>query len=433
VSGPISVDTIWSLAGSPHIVTGTVQVTEGVQLTIEPGVTVEFVTSPTGDSFSIDVDGVLRAIGTYQNRIRLHGKWDLITFSAKSQGWDETSQTGSVLKYCDISEGGILCLGNKAPLIENNYIHDAKFIHILNKYAYSRISGNLIVNVDYLFDVLLNNGTFSDNIMLNGYFNLEVTDDTEVRNNIIIREIGTGYTFSVSGDQRIEIVNNTITGPGQALVIGSGWTNFTSNTDLLIERCNISGPIHFFVVSYVAAYDNMRFISNNIINRPGSFSVLVDESAAAFDKIVNFTGNWWGTTDINQIESFIYDHADNGNLPVINFVPAAGNAISNTGARIADAGPDRRVAEKSQVLLDASGSFPLASTYQWRQVSGLPVTLNDVDYKTVSFESPEVESGDSELQFELTVSVESLPQESDRVAIKVVKRRAMPWMPLLLE
>lgn len=41
VNGNITTDTTWTLANSPYIMTGTVQVLEGVTLTIEPGVIVK--------------------------------------------------------------------------------------------------------------------------------------------------------------------------------------------------------------------------------------------------------------------------------------------------------------------------------------------------------------------------------------------------------
>ena len=42
VSGAISVDTTWTLAGSPYVVVGDVTVEPDITLTIEPGVQVRF-------------------------------------------------------------------------------------------------------------------------------------------------------------------------------------------------------------------------------------------------------------------------------------------------------------------------------------------------------------------------------------------------------
>ena len=58
VSGAITEDTTWTLAGSPYIVTGNVLVMEGVTLTIEPGVVVKF-----NSGLALQVDGQLIARG----------------------------------------------------------------------------------------------------------------------------------------------------------------------------------------------------------------------------------------------------------------------------------------------------------------------------------------------------------------------------------
>ena len=42
VSGIIGIDTIWDMGGSPYYVIGDVQVPEGITLTIEPGVVVQY-------------------------------------------------------------------------------------------------------------------------------------------------------------------------------------------------------------------------------------------------------------------------------------------------------------------------------------------------------------------------------------------------------
>ena len=59
VSGVISANTTWTLAGSPYNVTGNIQVNSGVKLIIEPGVTVN-----VANSKKISIEGTIEAIGT---------------------------------------------------------------------------------------------------------------------------------------------------------------------------------------------------------------------------------------------------------------------------------------------------------------------------------------------------------------------------------
>ena len=64
VSGTITVNTTWTLANSPYLVTDTVTVNPGIILTIEPGVVVKFYAGK-----NLVINGALTAIGTTENRI----------------------------------------------------------------------------------------------------------------------------------------------------------------------------------------------------------------------------------------------------------------------------------------------------------------------------------------------------------------------------
>lgn len=64
VSGNITVNTTWTKAKSPYIVTGTVNIYQNVTLTIEPGVVVKL-----DSSVSIQIGGKLIARGTETDSI----------------------------------------------------------------------------------------------------------------------------------------------------------------------------------------------------------------------------------------------------------------------------------------------------------------------------------------------------------------------------
>lgn len=91
------------------------------------------------------------------------------------------------------------------------------------------------------------------------------------------------------------------------------------------------------------------------------------------------------------------------------------------GAPIADAGEDQQVFELDPVLLDASNSFdpdddPL--TFQWRQIRGASVELDDPTSPTPAFDAPMVEAFDT-LEFEVSVSDGRSSPQTDRVLIEV--------------
>lgn len=114
VSGNITVNTTWTLAGSPYVVDGSVNVRPGVTLTIEPGVIVKF----NGQFGTLWVNGALSAVGTAGQRIVFTsiqddsvggdtggdgptqgapGQWYMISFMGGSSGF---------VQYADVDYGG---------------------------------------------------------------------------------------------------------------------------------------------------------------------------------------------------------------------------------------------------------------------------------------------------------------------------------------
>jgi hypothetical protein len=101
VSGQIVTNTVWTLPGSPYIVTGDVTVNPNVTLAISPGVEVRF-----DGNYALVVRGTLSAEGTASQPIRFTsnqpspapGDWAFIDFRAEG--------TASVLRHAIVEYGG---------------------------------------------------------------------------------------------------------------------------------------------------------------------------------------------------------------------------------------------------------------------------------------------------------------------------------------
>ncbi|MEO8426002.1 MAG: right-handed parallel beta-helix repeat-containing protein [Verrucomicrobiota bacterium] len=86
VGGPISTNTIWNLASSPIVVCSNVTIEDGSTLTIEPGVTVQFI---QGVGLTVANGGRLLAYGNETNQIRF-------TREASATRWGGLAINGTV-------------------------------------------------------------------------------------------------------------------------------------------------------------------------------------------------------------------------------------------------------------------------------------------------------------------------------------------------
>jgi parallel beta-helix repeat protein len=137
VGGAIMVDTTWTTAASPYVVTNSVLVLEGVTLTIQPGVVVYF-----NSHRSLQVDGQLIARGTDASPItftssqstKAPGDWGYILFSPTSvdamYDLDGNYLNGSILQYTTIeyaggesvTDNGALRVQGSAPFLDHTRI-----------------------------------------------------------------------------------------------------------------------------------------------------------------------------------------------------------------------------------------------------------------------------------------------------------------------
>jgi hypothetical protein len=145
IYGPITSNTTWNIAGSPYIITGTVQVLNGVTLTINPGVTVKM-----ENDTSLQINGTLIADGctiTSNQPSPAAGDWGGVLFNINSTDAvvDDNGSNyvnGSKIKNCTIEFGGSGVNGvietiSAPPFLDQNLIQDngASGIHATGRSA----------------------------------------------------------------------------------------------------------------------------------------------------------------------------------------------------------------------------------------------------------------------------------------------------------
>jgi hypothetical protein len=153
ISGRITNDSTWTLAGSPYTLQTTVEIASGVTLTVQPGVLVQ------GEPFTsifVRPGGHLVAIGTPSQPITFTGVVELTPSGEQGwQGiyvnWDPTGATGTAqLDNAIIGNAGTALEGPvDGLLVTNTQIHDNSLgMSVYNRLASppSTISENVFLN-----------------------------------------------------------------------------------------------------------------------------------------------------------------------------------------------------------------------------------------------------------------------------------------------
>ncbi|MGA1825953.1 MAG: PKD domain-containing protein [bacterium] len=98
------------------------------------------------------------------------------------------------------------------------------------------------------------------------------------------------------------------------------------------------------------------------------------------------------------------------------------NICSNNPPPVANSGPDQIVDEGVTIQLDASGSTHADNgiSYQWIQLSGIPVTLSDPTAATPSFVTPPVNTNEITLTFQCITEDNSGLRNTDEVTITII-------------
>lgn len=312
VSGAIRTNTTWRQSGSPYKLTGSIAILSGVTLTIEAGVTVDF------GSYYMQVNGILRAQGTENNRVVFTGNNGQqsqnaeLQFTGSSVGWNNQTQTGCILQNVLFDKAVISASNGSSPLIANNIFRGQTWVIIWAKLASPIITGNVFENVNYE-GVSASQSTVVTNNLFNKTTWMATAvvghDNAYIANNVII-----GFYRGVNGGNTV--TNNVILDCADVGISESREikANYVANNKVGVESSGIiegntivNNDIGIKVWS--ATIDN-----NNIANNNRSLQVTGSSN-------VNVANNWWGTTNIDQIKQSIWDNNEDYNLGTANFEP----------------------------------------------------------------------------------------------------------------
>jgi hypothetical protein len=261
VSGPVSSNTVWTVANSPYVVTGNILVLEGVTLTIEPGVEVRFDASK-----ALQVNWTLVARGNAADSIRFTsntaqtpGTWGNIYFPTTSIDavFDDAGNymSGCILEYCIVEYGGniegtdadMLRLDEALPGIRNCTVKNAL---------------NAGIGISYLnYDTLnysLDNNCYRQckkGIKVTSYFSwLSVTNSSFINNQ-----------WGIYGIADLIIDNNLFSQNSQALLL-NGKTSFITHNEFSDNKSTYPGS---GINSIIALWSKVDF-SNNLCQHNGS-------------------------------------------------------------------------------------------------------------------------------------------------------------------
>ena len=255
VSGNITTDTPWTLAGSPYIVTGDIYVygANSPTLTIEAGVTVKFNQYRMLYIGSGATPGALNAVGTATAPIIFtssqatptSGYWGGIYFS------DGTVDANTVLDYVTVEYGGYsynsnISLNSAAPTIKNSTIRKSSGYGINASYSSPFIQNNTITE-NGTSGVYGNNSSFTitgNTITNNGAYGIYdstgsatlLSGSTFSGNGSYpirmgINQTGVVNTYETNGNNAIEVVGGTVS---QSLTVKNSGLPYVITRDIYV-------------------------------------------------------------------------------------------------------------------------------------------------------------------------------------------------------
>jgi len=321
VNGSITTDTTWTRANSPYTLTSDVAVSNGVTLTIEPGVTVNL------GSHQLWVYGILNARST-TDRIVFSGNSGLITFSSEI-GWNEQTSYGCIIDNAYFSSIAMVINGGY-PKISNNYFTVAprtaieiyggspsiinNVINIDSKGAIDAyygsspvISYNSIVGKGQQYGITASGTAYiSNNNVTKCWTGIHATGASTIQNNIAMNNGNDG----IRSDNSASIIESNVLANNKCGMSGTGTIRYNTIANNL--DAGIWGPLASATIT-----------QNNIYGNGQNIHLTEHDNITA-------ANNWWGTADVNAINQTIWDRKNDPiNLGTLDFIPYLSEPNSN--------------------------------------------------------------------------------------------------------
>ena len=315
VSGTLTQDTTFT-AGETTTVVGDLTVQAGVALTIEAGATVE-----VDGNHSITVNGEVDANGTSSDPITLTSAQS----DPSSGDWNGLSFTGevtnsSMLDHVEIkyASTGISAnsVSSAAPLqLQNVTIEQVgdNGLSVVN--AEVEVTGGRIENFGGRGIYLNGGGT---DAMVDGV--TVEQNGVKVRGGSCIRvRRKAALTLTQSDLKRCEVgldISNGDGVTGPQTVTATGNTVTENKIGVRVFPGDSDSNRGFNPQPYPDLEIRMNRITSNI-----DWAIRIDTGKNARETELNFTDNWWGTTDGVNVAERIRDQSDDGGSAFVEFLP----------------------------------------------------------------------------------------------------------------
>jgi parallel beta-helix repeat protein len=345
VEGSIQQDTVWTLVDSPFVVVNDLIVKAGYTLTIEPGVEVKF-----GGAFSLEVEGVLNAVGTAEDAIKFTsnkyepqlGDWGTIRLVNKLQ---TSTIAYSVVKYathgitfengtaqirdCEISYNylsGIYITGDNIGSIEDNAIQlNEDGIYLYGTTSGITIQDNTIsANIEDGINFLSDAGTYINNVLVSSNtlssnskgINIYGNVSTSItHNSVSFNDVGIYFenvTNSLS-PQFNDIYGNTngmnLTQSMPANAEYNYWGDETGAYHVSLNPQGKGNPVQ----SNGDDIDFIPYLSapNNYVNAQPVARLLSDKILVQPNQPINFIAT--NSSDDRRVDKYFFDFGDSQN------------------------------------------------------------------------------------------------------------------------